>query len=511
MAREDSGRKSFLKKCYNGIINWIKKLDIEKSYIIGLLLIGLLLIVPMYIAGFYNVISHSDDFGHALNVHLEWMKNPSFGGFLKAVAAAWDRMVDIYFVWGGNYTSFFFSAFQPIAFSEKLNFVGPFIFLTCFIWAEYNFLKEIICCHFGLTRKNFWLIFLCVVVMETQWLTSSRQAFYWYSGCVTNTLGFAGGLAILRIILKGIRENCITKKTLVWGLFLGVFVGGCNYSSMMSLFCIIVLLLAYILWNKELATGVKCKIAAICTVLFVGGIISIIAPGNTVRQQFNEGTNALNAIIMAIQYGKITAVEYFDYKNVIYSLLILPFVWNELDSKKEYRLPLLLLIVSCGIFCAAFAPTMKSDMSVGNKRTRNLYWYIFLNMYTFNFIYFLGWCKHKLSKYLDYEKCRFDKKQFVGFFVAILYIFVCCFKTDDVKYMPGVRCGLDLVTGRFATFKEKMDERNKLFYSDEKEITVKHIDYLPYVILEQDGLFANEVGKDVMSDYYKKDKIHVVE
>lgn len=132
-------------------------------------------------------------------------------------------------------------------------------------------------------------------------------------------------------------------------------------------------------------------------------------------------------------------------------------------------------------------------------------------MYTINIIYFLGWCKHKLLKLVENEKCLFAGKQYLGFCLAMLFIFVCGFQVEDVKYMPGVRCGLDIVTGRFEKFKEQMEERYELYYSEQKEITVKHIDYVPYVIIEDKELFANEVGVDFESEYYEKDIIHVVE
>lgn len=488
----------------------MKKVELSKIYVIGLSMALVVLLIPMYITAFYNVISHSDDFGHALNVHLAWVHNPSFSGFIEAVVAAYGRMRDIYLGWGGNYTSFFFSAFQPIAFSEKLNFVGTFIFLTCFLIAQYRFLKEVLVNYFGIDKRTAYIAFLLVAIMGTQYLTSARQAFFWYSGCVTNTLGFAGGLAILRILLKVRRERTISNKEWIWGCLLAVFVGGCNYSSMMSLFIIVLLYLVDFISNKMISVQVKGKISLVCLLLFVGGIISIIAPGNAARQLLNNGTNAINAIYMAIIYGRATFLSYFDYKILLCALLILPFVYNALDAKKEYKYPLLVLFISCAIFCAAFAPTMKSDMSVGNRRTRNLYWWIYLNLLMMNYVYCLGWIKNTIYKWNNSE-FKFTKKVQINILAIIIFLGLCTVKTDDIKYMPSVRCVMDIVSGRLSHFKAQMEERNQSYYSDDKEITVHHIEYLPYIIFEDKGLFANDIGEVYESEYYEKDKIVVVE
>lgn len=488
----------------------LKKIDLSKMYVVILAFFLVMLLIPLYVTSFYNVISHSDDFGHALNVHLAWVHNPSLSGFAEAVAAAYGRMRDIYFGWGGNYTSFFFSALQPIAFSEKLNFVGTFIFLTCFIIAEYNFLHEVIQENFALKKSTFQVCLLFILIMGTQWLTSARQAFFWYSGCVTNTLGFAGGIALLRILLKTRRIGAINLKEFYWGCFLAIFVGGCNYSSMMSLFIIIFFYLVDLISNKKIYRDVKYRISIICFLLFAGGMISIVAPGNAARQLLNDGTNAINAIYMAIIYGRETLFSYFDYKIILYSLFIFPLVYNELNAKKEYRFPLLVLFISCGIFCAAFTPTMKSDMSVGNRRTRNLYWWIFLNLYTLNFIYCLGWIKNKIW-IIKNKEYSFNRQFQISMLMIVLFLGLCTVKVDDIKYMPSVRCGMDIVTGRLSDFKSQMKERNDRYYSSDKEITIHHIEYLPYIIFEDKGLFANDIGEIFESEYYEKDCITVIE
>lgn len=496
---------------YDEFERFLEKINYQKLYSYFILLAYIGLLAPLFWASFHNTIFLDDCYAHALEVHRAWRQEPNIVGFLMAIRAAFQRMIFIYNNWGGNYTSFFFSAFQPMAFSERLNFVGTFIFLGCFLIAEYGFTNEIMCNYFRISKRTSIISYCVISIMATQWLTSIEEGFFWYSGCVTNALGFAATLELLRLLLKENRELHMRKRTLLWGGFLAVFIGGCNYSTMMSLFVILFLYMIYFISRKDVSNSEKIKVIVICILVYMGGIISITAPGNTIRRGVNEGTTAVNAIRMAILCGKDTIIQYSDYKILLYSIAIFPFVWNSLNEKKTYRLPLLVVLLTCGLFCAAFTPTMLSDSNWGPRRTRNLYWWMYLNLYTIDFVYVLGWCKHVITEYFQGKAFQFSRRACAYFFIILVMLMVGLTKAEDIKRMPSVITYFEIIRGQYKVYDEQIAERRTILYSGEKDVIVKHMDYLPYVIFTTDDISFNEIGEVSSSEYYEKDSITVVE
>lgn len=496
---------------YKKFEDFFVKQDYDKIYCRLFTVLFFAVMLPLFWVSFHNTIFMNDCYDHALGVHQAWESNPNIYGFFCAIGVAFKRMISIYFNWGGNYTSFFFSAFQPMAFSEKLNFIGPCVFLGCFLIAEYRFLKEILVNWFGMPKRTFLISYFVITIMATQWLTSIEEGFFWHSACITNAMGFAATLEFLRILSKTVRTTQLSTKACVWGGFLAVFIGGCNYSTMMPFFVIIFFYIIYVLSRRDIARSDKIKILSICILVYLCGFISIVAPGNTVRRQVNNGTTPFNAIILALICGKDTIVSYTDYKIFLYSFMIFPFVWNALDEKKEYRYPLLLALFSIGLFCAAFTPTMLSDSDWGPRRTRNLYWWMYLNLYTINFFYILGWCKHSLANHFEGKVFSFGKRGYAHFSLVLILFALCLVKVEDIKKMPTVITYLEIKNGKYQEFDELMAERREILYSDERNVVVKHIDYLPYVIFTTDKLSFNEVGTVSSSEYYDKDSITVVE
>ena len=481
-------------------------------YLIVLFVAFFSLALPIIVASFSYCMYHTDDFGHALEVHLAWIHNQSVYGFLKAILAAANRAKQMYFGWGGNYTSFFFAALQPIAFSEKLNFVGTFVFFFAYLFSQYRFLDELLHKTWKIEKKVVLLIYFAITILGTQWLTSANEAFFWYAGAVPNTMGFSAGLEIIRIFLQTIRKKEISKRCYVWGILLAIFTGGCNYSSLMALFLILALITVNVWYKSDMPREARVKLLSISILLLGCGLTSIVAPGNAARQTFNDGTDAFHAIIMAIVAGKDRIVMLSDYKILLLLLLIAPFIWNSINAEKEYRLPVFLLFLSVGIFCAMLTPTMKSDMSVGPRRTRNLYWWTYLNLLVINFIYILGWCKHKLAMILPERNLKLSFKNELQFMGIMIVVVIFTLKIQDIKAMPSVITFFELKSGKYAEFDKMMRERNNLYYSDAEEIEVNHIEYFPYLIFDDDGdIYPNEVGETIASEYYEKKSITVVE
>lgn len=481
-------------------------------YILVLFFSFALLMIPILRASFSYCMYHLDDLDHALGVHLAWKNNKTFHGFLMALLAAAHRVKEMYLGWGGNYTSFFFTALQPIAFSEKLNFTGTFIFLSAYLISQYRFMNELFCKTWKMNKKVMLVIYLLVVILGTQWLTSANEAFFWYAGCVPNTLGFAAGLEIIRIYLQTVRTYKMSLITFVWGIIITIFTAGCNYSSLLALFLILVFVNIDIWYKKELKFGVRLQLIIFFLGLVLFGIISIIAPGNAVRQTYNTGTDAFHAIIMAVMAGKDRIVMFTDYKMWAFTLLLAPYLWNALDENEERRLPLFVLFISFGIFCAMFSPTMKSDMTVGPRRTRNLYWWAYLDLYCINMTYILGWIKYKIKRRIPDVSLTISPSCQL-FLLGVMFIFLCfTLEVEDLKQTPSVITYFELKSGKYAEFDSLIEERNRLYYSDADNIEIKHVDYLPYLIFGgNEEIYPNDIGKVIESKYYQKETVKVLE
>jgi hypothetical protein len=144
----------------------------------------------------------------------------------------------------------------------------------------------------------------------------------------------------------------------------------------------------------------RCVSVALISMLVVYGVgmwISVSASGNALRQASviasdYSPSGPIKAILLSLAYGFYFGLEWFDIScaslALATALAVGPFLKK---TQFKFRFPLVVLIVSFGVFASQFTPSAYAASSPGPYRLRNVAYFMFLLLILFNTVYLTGW------------------------------------------------------------------------------------------------------------------------
>lgn len=245
-----------------------------------------LLLVPLFVAAFFNHM-YNDDFAYALQSKVLLDNKSGLGMLLTLFENAFSSAYKEYVSWSGCYTSYFFSALAPYIWGDQYTFLNTFILLGGFIILNAVSLK-IILVDILKWRKDVSVgIGALFIGISISFIPSTAEAFYWFNGGFYNIIGYGLGLLLIALFLKVLfYKQAISLTKYVLGMILvSILFTGTNYSTILVYIVIYAFLGAGIIFGL-LKVEKKRKRVLYCTLIFfyVGCAISVLAPGNSVRQ-----------------------------------------------------------------------------------------------------------------------------------------------------------------------------------------------------------------------------------
>ena len=483
------------------------------------ILIGVFLIsmIPLLYIGRYNH-SCADDYSYGLLAHQTWLETHSI---FQTIGAAVERAKIAYMDWQGTYSAIFLMAIHPAVFGEEFYSLVPYIMYALLITSTLYFGKVLLRNCLNADRYSYGIICMVVLILSIQLVEGPSQSFYWYNGSIFYTGYHALMLFLLGLLIQIWRETVRWKIVVrtVGAVLLGAFVGGGNYiTALLTTELCVLFLVAAIVKNRKRALPL-----ALPTILLTAGfIVSIIAPGNAVRQAlFTERYSALGAVWRSFGEAFKWVGEWASIYMILAVIFLIPILWNiALKTEFQGRYPLFAWILSYCIFASSFTPNFYAQgEGIGDSRTHNIRFFLFIILLVVNLFWTMAWLSAKVKK-MDSDTHK--KAEMIS---AKLYqMYSCCFYAvivvcvgfvmltqKKIYQVNSVSALSSLVNGEAKIYGEEEEERIKILTeSDEKEVVLEMHTVRPKVLFFDDIRPGYERYQNVyVAKWYGKDKVIV--
>lgn len=494
------------------------RMDREKWFATACVLAFLASLVPvLYLTGYVH--ATGDDFGYGALTHAAWLDTHSL---LEVFRAACETVRNYYTGWQGTWFSVFLFTLQPEVFSPDAYWIVPLLMLGLTIVgvsiAGYYFLVR----KAGFSWSGFIALDALVLFILIQFVPSTKSAIFWYNGTAHYVVPFF--LALVAVSASGMFMDTGKWRFFLVPFICMVFLGGASYLA--ALLAPIVIVFLWLLYGrkKRRSLWLALPIAAEMT----GLVISLLAPGNTVRGGEDLGVSAVRvvAVIMeSFRQGGLTVGEYLAEKPVMFLILIPAafVIWNELNGQEktgrgfDYRLPGLFLAAMFCIYCAMFAPGLYAGTELSGGVPNTIFQVFVLTM-TASLVYLVGWVH---TCWLKLQNGKGDRRAAVfhagwryGAAAAVLVflggVFLCRSTVRDTTFFL---CTDYIISGQADDYKAQMEERQEILL-DETVVEAE----LPAMNQDQGPLMHMEVTEDpeswtnrVVRDFYRKSSVVEVE
>ncbi len=366
----------------------------------------LLSLLPIIYVGLHNYAT-GDDYWFSLYTYRAWVETGSVFETLKGSARMVARM---YEEWQGTWFTLFLFTLSPNNFWEN-GYVLTVCFSLGLLIGGIGYLAD-----FYLVRKLYFtrgavaIIVCSVSFLSLQYIPRTTSGIYWYNGVAHYSVPFF--LGCLAIVQAHLFVETKRKRNFFIAFLAFTLLGGGSYLvPLAATLAVILILLAQVEteWKGRLRFSFDRKNLWLLLPLLAelaGLIISFKAPGNSVRGGEEFGADlgwAIKTVYYAIDRGIYLGMDFFR-KNpvttVVYlmlALLIWSQSWRVNREKVHFRLPLLFVLYTNGIYWASYTPEIyaRSDVSGG---VQNTYFHLFLLVTLANIIYVHGWLQGKLWK-----------------------------------------------------------------------------------------------------------------
>ena len=268
---------------------------------------------------------------------------------------------------------------------------------------------------------------------------------------------------------------------------LAVFISGGNFTPaltvavLLAAFCGFTVLTKRFHWVYALTLGL----------FLVGMFVSVLAPGNAVRQARAGGhMNALLSVFVGVK----TCVQYFSewltLPLVVAGAFFVPLVWPAVKGARfSFRFPMLFTVASFTILSVGFVPPLYGMWTAALGRLLNAQYDFFLLLFFANLVYYAGW----LSKRLGgddaplYARLRPLARGFT-LFCALLFAVCCC--PPVAKGFTTWRAISIVLDGSAAQYDREATARLALFEGDDPVVYAPPLSAIPDLICPGD-LSAN--------------------
>lgn len=478
------------------------KLDTKKIITIVAIFLGtglLLSLIPIIISSFY---SHplADDFGFSEKVN-HVVKNG--GGLFDILSASFQQVKDTYLDWQGTYAAIFVFSLQPAAFSEHIYFLTTFVMLTALIASTLFFVNTIFNI-LGYDKKIGIIISFVILLLSIHFVVDKKEAFFWWNGSSYYTLFYSFSLLFFSILIKLYYAEKIIKKVifLIISLLLAAILGGGNYST--ALLTTVILAFAIFLLIKHKKKISLCYVM-IFLILITGFVISMIAPGNSVRAAAITGESPVKAIIHSVFYAVVYIAKWTGLAQLAGFSVIGFFAYIlTKNSKYKFQYPFIVFVLSVLVFATQLTPPLYAMSSVGSGRQINIYYYSYYIFMSFNIFYIIGWINQK-----DIVRIRtknIQKSFSVCTLLLIIGVFLCGCLNYGLHNITFVDTLLALKNSTPQTYSAEYSDRISQIKNGNTTISdIKTVpDFFSPLCIEEDSDFW--INKQI-ARYYDVDKV----
>ena len=484
----------------------------KKTVALSVLAIFVVSFLPILLMSFYSVAS-ADDYNFAVITHQAWEDTHSF---IAVIKAAFDTIVHFYLNWQGFFSANFVPSLNPFIFNENLYFLCTFICVISFNFGAFYMAKQVLKRYFQADGYDIILVVCPVLLLFYQLIPSAAEWLYWFDAGQSMVF-YALVFWLMGILFKCSAENKAGFRDTALTVILAIILSGTSGASTFLLVFMAFKIINDMFLNKKSKSVTLLNFLTVILVLF-GFVITLIAPGNSMRATEAVGTPFFKAIILSFFYS-FTFLE----SNIV-SILALMIALTPIaiilvqKSKFTFRYPLLILAISYCIYASRFFSTLFTMSSIGSLRQRNGYFFYEILLFVVNLFYFWGWvykksCKNKRTEWLLTDLSRLIKRYSALFAILVFAVAGLAMLRFGVKETTSLSCTLSIVSGEAKQYKEEMDRRLELYLDDSvTDVEVEPLSSIPYVFKEEcvtsdPDYWTNQS----LAQYYNKNSVVLIE
>ena len=355
-------------------------------YALGALLFAALL-VPFFL-GARAAHPATDDFTFAVYTHPTWVQT---GSILHVLKDALSYALRTWRDWQGTVTGVILMALNPAVFSLPHYGVHAVVLLALILVSALVFLRHMLGVRLGLPRGVWLPMALTLAAVQLVFLPDFVEGIYWFNGAWFY-MG-AQSVALLTLVLcdrlavstaSGARR---ATAALVCSLLLFAL-GMDNYITAMMTAAALLMMALERAWAAHAAARPDGRRAAVRTALLLlpigaGLLLSVIAPGNSVRMETDGAhQSGIGWLMLSVGWTLRDAALYvvrFAFKTPLLALMaaLTPVLCRTLPDGEAVRrrcppVPATLLGAYL-ILCAMIIPHMYSSGYAGSGRVVNMY------------------------------------------------------------------------------------------------------------------------------------------
>lgn len=358
-------------------------------------------------------------------------------------------------------------------------------------------------------KNKIRIITYMIIITQILFVPDIVESFYWYNGAIYYTFFLSLSLFLGVLILKR-RERLGKNKKVgfisVVIILLTLLISGGNYP--MALFLDIILLTLFIL-NSVMKKKLQVFQLLVVVTGVIGLLISVLSPGNQVRQVHVEGMNAFDSILNSFYFGSKFARSWVHIYVIAIFLFLIPFIWSGLkETKFRFPLPGIVVLFTSGLFCTLYTPTLYGMATTGPPRLVCMIYYLYYVIILFDLIYLMGWIRKKeFSLFKKFEEKNHFKTKILWCFACFI-LFIGTLGIRGVKFTNPVLAALEIKNGNAEAFRQENLDRFELLNNEELEIVIlEDFKVKPYVIylseLEDEDNYKNRE----LAVYYGKQAV----
>lgn len=495
-------KENFMVRAYNKIQAFLSLRNISWITIV----VFVLLLLPICYLSFVNRAT-GDDYGYGAYTRVAFMNTHS-------LAEVWNAIVrtvkQYYYGWQGTWFSIVLFSLQPEVFSDKAYVVTTFLMLFLWISSTLVLFKEILINRIKMEKWSYILITLLFLIIEMQFVPSTRSSIFWYNGCAHYLVPFAMGQYLICLLLR-FAEN-YKVRYLIGICILMSLLGGSNYQA--ALFALIVAV--YVGIDDFVKKKNKCVFLLLVPMVLemIGLVISIKAPGNKVRggEEFGLSVSkAVETIGLSFVKGIRDIAGYVTDKPLVFVGLLVLFLLvlealKRREEKERFSYPVMKVFALFCLYSAMQAPEIYANVEVSGGVWNMNYW-IFLLMTIGVLVIVAEYITAKIKAEADTIHKR----------VVIPGIVICLFLVlgarGNLKESATYVSLQYIVSGQAADYKEQMDLQTELMTDENvKDVVVPFINdvqgplmHMP--ITENPEAWTSQIAMQ----FYEKDSVVAID
>lgn len=434
--------------------------------------IFLLSLIPLYCIARYDYLS-GDDFWYLSRTLPVWQQT---GSVAAVVQAALQQTAQRYFEWQGNFSFIFLTFLQPASFGEQYYGLTAVLTLTTLVVCTLYFFRVLLRSYMQASRSIGWMISLLLTFLLVQYMYEPVEGLYWHPGAISYTFFYALGLWMLGLLLQMVRHDSLHRRLLCFvpALILAPIVGGSNYSTALVSAMLLFLLVVYLFWKKQRQNAVLSLIVLV--LLAAALLVSILAPGNGMRQDTVGEASVIKGLITSVVYAVYSMANATTVPVLLAWVFLAPMVYRlAKKSELDFSHPVWTMVLLFGLNAALGMPCFYALGFAIPERNINLIYFSYYPVVLCAMFYLFGWFSRRFADRLpDWKIGKLYEMRFGTVFIVFCLTFalavggqIAVGKGEDgglaFSHMPaGLSAAYSLVTGEAQAYHAQMLERAEI-------------------------------------------------